>query len=1088
MPKLDWIRSVLIIGSGPIVIGQAAEFDYSGSQASIALREEGIRTIVVNSNPATIQTDFEVADVVYIEPLVPEVVAEILRKERPDAILPTMGGQTGLNIAVRLQEMGVLDELGVKVIGTPVNAIRRAEDRRLFHELVRSIGERIPRSIEVGSFEEAVYMVRELGGFPVLCRASYALGGTGSGVAWNVEDLRRLVTTGLMVSMNRKVAIDEYLEGWKEYELEIVRDSADNCIAVCPMENVDPLGIHTGESIVVAPAQTLTDEEYQVLRRVAFKVVRAIGVVGACNIQFAVNPESFEYAVIEVNPRVSRSSALASKATGYPIARVAAKIALGYTLDEIRNKVVGTVTAAMEPTVDYVVVKIPRWPVDVFETMDPVIGTMMKSTGEAMGIGRTFEEALQKAICSLEIGMYGLYSEDSWPLERVRELLARPTWERVFAIRRAFLLGMTVDEVHALTKIDRWFLNGIKRIVEMEQRLKRTSIEDPEFPKLLREAKRMSFTDHRIAKLMGLTEDEVRNLRKRLGVLPVFKMVDTCAGEFEAVTPYYYSTYEDADESRAETGKRRVLIIGSGPIRIGQGIEFDYCSVHAALALKEEGLEPVIVNNNPETVSTDFDISARLYFEPITFEHVMNVIERERPEGVILQLGGQTPLKLAKRLEAAGVRVLGTSPESIDVTEDRERFRSFLERLGIPQPPGAALRSVQVEAAVEVAEAIGYPVLIRPSYVLGGRAMGVVWSEQELRDLVEDAIGVSEERPVLIDKYLHPAIEVDVDALSDGEDVLVCGLLEHIELAGVHSGDAAMVIPAVSLSEKAMERIKEYTKRIALELKVVGLINVQFAVMGDEAYVLEVNARASRTVPFLSKVINVPMAKVATKLMLGRKLRHLGLMSEIVPPFVAVKESVFSFTKLPGVDPVLEPRMKSTGECMGIGRCFEEAYWKAELAANNPIPGAGSVLVVADIRTSDEAKYIISELRSLGFEVLLSLEEEGGTRSLEEMTDGSIDGSSWRDEVDAAVALRSSGVGMVIDLTGRRRGADVMGYWLRRGAVITGIPYVTTYQGASAALRTVRWLRSERPEFRSLNELHSLAAGQRVERLRAGSD
>ncbi len=1085
MPKLEWVRSVLVIGSGPIVIGQAAEFDYSGSQACIALREEGVRTIVVNSNPATIQTDFEVADVVYIEPLTPEVVAEILRRERPDAILPTMGGQTGLNIAVKLHDMGVLDELGVKVIGTPIEAIRRAEDRKLFHDLVRSIGERIPRSVEVGSLEEAVDAVRKLGGFPVLCRPSYALGGTGSGVAWNLDDLRRLVNVGLMVSMNRRVAIDEYLDGWKEYELEIIRDSADNCISVCPMENVDPLGIHTGESIVVAPAQTLTDEEYQTLRRAAFKVVRAIGVVGACNIQFAVNPEKFEYAVIEVNPRVSRSSALASKATGYPIARVAAKVALGYTLDEIKNKVVGTVTAAMEPTVDYVVVKIPRWPVDVFETMDPVIGTMMKSTGEAMGIGRTFEEALQKAICSLEIGRYGLYSEDDWPHEKVRELLVRPTWERVFAIRRAFLLGMMVDEVHALTKIDRWFLNGIKRIVEMERRLRRASVEDPEFPELLREAKRMGFTDYQIGKLMGLTEDEVRELRKRLKVLPVFKTVDTCAGEFEAVTPYYYSTYEEVDESKADTDKRRVLIVGSGPIRIGQGIEFDYCSVHAALALREEGVEPVIVNNNPETVSTDFDVSARLYFEPITFEHVMNVIERERPEGVILQLGGQTPLKLAKRLEAAGVRVLGTSPESIDITEDRERFRRFLEKLGIPQPPGATVRSVQ--EAVEVADAIGYPVLVRPSYVLGGRAMGVVWSEQELKKLVEEAIGASEERPVLIDKYLHPAIEVDVDALSDGEDVLVCGFLEHIELAGVHSGDAAMVIPPVSLSEKAIERMREYTKRIALELKVVGLINVQFAVMGDEVYVLEVNARASRTVPFLSKAINVPMAKAATKLMLGRKLRELGLTSEVIPPFFAVKESVFSFAKLPGVDPVLEPRMKSTGECMGIGRCFEEAYWKAELAANNPIPEAGSVLVATDPMTSDEAQYIVSELSSLGFKVRLLLGEGEGTRSLEEMVDGSVDGSSWRDEVDAAVALRSAGIGMVIDLRGGRRRSDVFGYKLRRGAVITGIPYVTTYHGASAALRTLRWLRSTGPEFRSLNELHSLAVGQRVARTRVWS-
>ncbi|MEM2233027.1 MAG: carbamoyl-phosphate synthase large subunit [Nitrososphaerota archaeon] len=1073
MPKLDWIKSVLVIGSGPIVIGQAAEFDYSGSQACIALREEGIRTIVVNSNPATIQTDFEIADVVYIEPLVPEVIAEILRKERPDAILPTMGGQTGLNLAVKLQEMGVLDELGVKVIGTPVEAIKRAEDRRLFHDLVTSIGERIPRSIEVGSFEEAVDAVRELGGFPVLCRASYALGGTGSGVARNLDELRRLVNAGLMVSMNGRVAIDEYLDGWKEYELEVIRDSADNCISVCPMENVDPLGIHTGESIVVAPAQTLTDEEYHVLRRAAFKVVRAIGVVGACNIQFAVNPESFEYAVIEVNPRVSRSSALASKATGYPIARVAAKIALGYTLDEIPNRVVGKVTAAMEPTVDYVVVKIPRWPVDVFETMDPVIGTMMKSTGEAMGIGRTFEEALQKAISSLEIGRLGLYSEDEWPPEKVRELLAKPTWQRVFAIRRAFLLGMTVDEIHALTKIDRWFLNGIRRIVETEQSLRRTSVEDPNFPELLREAKRMGFTDWQIARITGLTEEEVRRIRKRLGVVPVFKMVDTCAGEFEAVTPYYYSTYEETDESRAETGRRRVLIVGSGPIRIGQGIEFDYCSVHAAIALREEGIEAVIVNNNPETVSTDFDVSTRLYFEPITFEHVMNVIERERPEGVILQLGGQTPLKLAKRLEAAGVRVLGTSPESIDITEDRDRFRRFLERLGILQPQGATVRSV--EEAVRVAATIGYPVLVRPSYVLGGRAMGVVWSERELRELVEDAIQVSEDRPVLIDKYLHPAVEVDVDALSDGEDVLVCGILEHIELAGVHSGDAAMVIPPVSLSQRAVERIKEYTRRIALELKVVGLLNVQFAVMGDEVYVLEVNARASRTVPFLSKVINVPMAKVATKLMLGKKLRELGLTSEVTPRFVAVKESVFSFAKLPGVDPVLEPRMKSTGECMGIGRCFEEAYWKAELGANNPIPAEGRVLMAADGSSVEEARYVISQLKSLGFEVLLLSEVEGDVGGLPDIADRILEASSWRDEVDAAVALRSERVKMVVDLRRKAGRSDLTGYRLRRGAVITGIPYVTTYQGVSAAIRVVRWIRSSSPEFRSLNELHSVA-------------
>ncbi|MCS7094210.1 MAG: carbamoyl-phosphate synthase large subunit [Thaumarchaeota archaeon] len=1072
MPKLDWVSSVLVIGSGPIVIGQAAEFDYSGSQACLALREDGVKVILVNSNPATIQTDHEIADVVYVEPLDVETVARILRKERPDALLPTMGGQTGLNLAVRLKEAGVLDEVGTKVIGTPVEAIKKAEDRRLFHELIRSIGEPIPRSIEVSSLEEAKEAVRELGGYPVLCRASYALGGTGSGVARNDEELRRLVSTGLMVSMNGRVAVDEYLEGWKEYELEILRDSADNCVCVCPMENLDPLGIHTGESIVVAPTQTLTDEEFHVLRRVAFKVVRAIGIMGACNIQFGVNPEMFEYTVIEVNPRVSRSSALASKATGYPIARTAAKIALGYRLDEIPNKVVGTITAAMEPTVDYVVVKIPRWPVDVFDDLDAVIGTMMKSTGEAMGIGRTFEEALQKAIRSLEINRYGLGADARdtiRTLDQVRELLVRPTWERIFAIREAMLLGMQVDEIHRLTRIDKWFLNGIKRIVEMEKELKSLQPSSPAFTETLRRAKRMGFSDRQLAVLLGATEEEVRRLRKSLGVTPVYKMVDTCAGEFEAVTPYYYSTYEDTDEARVSDGKRRVLIIGSGPIRIGQGIEFDYCSVHASLALRQEGIESIVINNNPETVSTDFDVSSRLYFEPLTFEDVMNVIDRERPEGVIVQLGGQTPLKLAKRLAEAGVRILGTSSESIDICEDRKRFRELLLKLGIPQPEGGTAKSLN--EAIEVAESLGYPILVRPSYVLGGRGMGIVWNREELIKLIGVALEVTEERPVLIDKYLYPAVEVDVDAISDGESVFICGILEHVELAGVHSGDAAMIIPPRNLSTKALNRIRDYTKRLALELGVVGFLNVQYAVIGDEVYVLEANPRASRTIPFVGKAIGVPLVKVATKVMLGCKLTELGITEETNPPYVAVKESVFSFAKLPGVDPILEPRMKSTGECMGIGATFEEAYWKAQLAANNPIRRGVRVLVAVSEESINEGLYAIESLKSIGMDVCL-ITEGGVIEHDKEVIE--VDHSGWSHEIDAALTFRDLNVGLIVDVRKLRAGErDRLGYLIRRGAVITGIPYFTTFQALNSALSVLKWLSEGLWEVRSLNELHA---------------
>jgi len=1076
MPRLEWVNSVLIIGSGPIVIGQAAEFDYSGSQACLALREEGVKVILVNSNPATIQTDHEVADIVYIEPLDVECVAKILRKERPDALIATMGGQTGLNLAVQLNDLGILDEVGTKVIGTPIEAIKRAEDRKLFHNLVSSLGEPIPKSLEVSNLQEAKEAVRELGGYPVLCRASYALGGTGSGVARNDEELSKIVHRALMVSLNQKVAVDEYLEGWKEIELEVLRDSADNCVCVCPMENLDPLGIHTGESIVVAPTQTLTDEEFQTLRRVAFKIVRAVDVRGACNIQFAVNPEHFEYSIIEVNPRVSRSSALASKATGYPIARTAAKIALGYRLDEIKNKVVGTVTAAMEPTIDYVVVKIPRWPVDIFNDLEPVIGTMMKSTGEAMGIGRTFEEALQKAIRSLDIGRMGLGADGrdaEIPVDKVKELLVKPTWERIFAIRQAFLIGVELEEVHRLTKIDRWFLNGIRRIVEMEMRLRNSSIYDPYFPTLLREAKRLGFSDQQIAYLLGLTEEKVRDLRKKLRISPTYKMVDTCAGEFKAISPYYYSTYEEEDEVVIDGSRKRVLVLGSGPIRIGQGIEFDYCSVHASLTLREMGYDSIIVNNNPETVSTDFDVSSRLYFEPITFEDVMNVIERERPEGVIIQLGGQTPLKLAEKLARAGARILGTSHESIDICEDRERFSKFLREIGVPQPPGAAAQSE--EEAIKIADKIGYPILVRPSYVLGGKAMGVVWSMDELRKLIKEALSVSEERPILIDKYLFPAVEVDVDALCDGEQVFIAGVLEHIELAGVHSGDAAMVIPPLNLSKQALDKIREYTWKISLRLGVIGFINIQYAVMGDEVYVLEVNPRASRTVPFISKAINIPLAKMATKIMLGFKLKELGLTGEAIPPLIAVKESVFSFTKLPGVDPLLEPRMKSTGEVMGIGKTFEEAYWKAQLAADNPIKKGVKVLVAINTERLDEAFYVVEAFKSAGCKVCILI--EGCDKNIAEhfRDHEHVNPENWSHEVDAALELQKRGVGLVVDIRKNMAGLrERIGYLIRRGAVLTRTPYVTTYQGVEAALKVLKWLKEGEWDVRPLDEIYGL--------------
>ncbi|MCS7143032.1 MAG: carbamoyl-phosphate synthase large subunit [Aigarchaeota archaeon] len=1076
MPIDRSIKKVLVIGSGPITIGQAAEFDYSGSQACKALREEGVEVVVVNSNPATIQTDTDIADIVYIEPLTPEIIAEIIRRERPDGLLATMGGQTGLNITVKLDEMGVLQEVGTRVIGTPVKTIKLAEDRKLFYDLVRGLGEPIPKSITVTSLTEAEEAVKELGGYPVLCRPSYMLGGGGSGVAYNRDELISIVNRGLAVSLNNTVAIDEYLDGWKEFEYEIIRDSADNCISVCNMENLDPLGIHTGESIVVTPAQTLTDEEHQRLREVAFKIVRALGVVGACNIQFAVNLEKFEYSVIEVNPRVSRSSALASKATGYPIARVAAKIALGLRLDEIMNNVTKKTTAAFEPSIDYVVVKIPRWPFDIFPNADRTIGTQMKSTGETMAIGRTFEEALQKAVRSLDIGRYGLASDGREPkiddLNRLIEGLKVPSDLRLFYLYEALKRGVSSEEIHRLTKIDKWFIRKIENILKMERKLRGQSLDSTNAVELIREAKKLGFSDYQLGHLMNATEEEVRAFRIKYGILPVYKMVDTCAGEFEAATPYYYSSYEDYDECRV-TSNKKVIILGGGPIRIGQGIEFDYCSVHAVITLKSIGYEAIVINNNPETVSTDFDVSDKLYFEPLTFEDVMNVIEKERPIGVVVQLGGQTPINLVSKLARAGVHVLGTPPVSIDIAEDRGRFNEFLRRLNILQPPGGAARSI--DEALEIARKVGFPVLVRPSYVLGGKAMKIVSSEEELKRIVEKATVVSEGYPVLIDKFLYPAIEVDVDAVSDGKRTFIAGILEHIEVAGVHSGDAAMVIPPQSLPQEVIDSIKDYTIRISKELRVLGLVNIQFAVYEGKVFVLEVNPRASRTVPFVSKAISIPLAKVGTLITLGYTLDELGIPKEVPLQYVAVKESVFSFSRLVGVDPILEPVMKSTGEVMGIDEDFPLAYLKAEMAAGMHIPSGGRVLIHASSEMIQDANYLVKWFADSGFEVMVtrSLEKVSGIANLVVVPE-----SILSNEVEAARYIRSNNVRMVVNLApiGDVK-AQENGYVLRRAAVITSTPYMTTLMGVLACIKSISKLKDHRIKVKSINEYHQVVKG-----------
>ena len=1056
MPKDGDIKKVLIIGSGPIQIGQAAEFDYSGSQACKSLMQEGIETVLVNSNPATIQTDIDMADRVYVEPLTPEIVAKIIEKEKPDAILPTMGGQTGLNVATGLEKIGALED--VEVIGSSVETIRNVEDRELFSSFMDKLNEPIPENRAVESLEDALKAV-DIIGYPVIVRPAFTLGGTGGGVAHNEEELQEVVTHGLDMSYINQVLIDESVMGWKEFEYEVMRDKNDTCIIVCNMENLDPMGIHTGESIVVAPSQTLSDNDNQKLRDASIKIIRALQIRGGCNIQFAVHPETGEYKVIEVNPRVSRSSALASKATGYPIAKISAKIAVGMTLDEIRNDITKETPASFEPSLDYIVTKIPRWPFDKFKGIDKQIGVQMKSTGEVMSIGRTLEESLHKAIRSLDIGRFGL--DD---VEYNQKDLVEATDHRLFQVYTALKSGMTVDEVHDITLIDPFFLYKILNIVEFEKKLNKETISTTP---VLRKAKRMGFSDHKLAEITQRPEEEIRKTRLELGITPTYKMVDTCAAEFEAKTPYYYGTYEQEDEVQV-SNKKKVIIIGAGPIRIGQGIEFDYCCVHAAMALKDDGIETIIINNNPETVSTDYDISNKLYFEPLTLEDVMGIIKKENPYGVVVQFGGQTSINLAVPLANEGVKILGTPYESIDRVEDRELFTQVLDHLKIPQADYGIVYSF--EDARKVAERIGFPVLVRPSYVLGGRAMEIVYDDSELKEYMKEAVKVSPEHPILVDKFLEDAIEIDVDALCDGEEVFIGGIMEHIEEAGVHSGDSACVIPPQSIPPVVMEKIKEYTTKLALELNVIGLMNIQYAVKTDDTklYILEANPRASRTVPFVSKAVGIPLAKIAAQLMMGHKLRDFGLQQEVSIKHVAVKESIFPFIKLPGSDSVLGPEMKSTGESMGIDETFGVSYYKAQLSAGMELPHEGKLFI--SVRDADKGKIldIVKKAEKLGFELLGTA---GTVKAVENDVKISVINKVSQDSPNIKDAILNGEIKLIINTPSGKQSADD-NYMIRRMAVELGIPYVTTLAGARAALTAVDKMEKGKIGVKSLNEYH----------------
>ena len=1105
MPKRTDLRKILLIGSGPIVIGQACEFDYSGTQACKALREEGYKVVLVNSNPATIMTDPEMADAVYIEPLTPEVVELIIEKERPDALLPTMGGQTALNLAVELAESGVLEKYGVELIGAKLPAIKKAEDRELFKEAMKKIGLEVPRSAHVGSVKQGLDSIEHIG-FPAILRPSFTLGGTGGGIAYNMEEYMELLERGLKLSPVHQMLVEESVIGWKEYELEVMRDTKDNVVIICSIENLDPMGIHTGDSITVAPAQTLTDKEYQRMRDASIAIIREIGVdTGGSNIQFAISPENGRMVVIEMNPRVSRSSALASKATGFPIAKIAAKLAVGLSLDEIPNDITKETPASFEPTIEYVVTKVPRFAFEKFPEADATLTTQMKSVGEAMSIGRTFSESLQKALRSLEIGSYG-FEELQVSESELKARLKIPNAERIWYVTQALRNGMPVNEIHELTMIDPWFLHHITQVLEMEKRIKdhaqgakeeKTGSPRPyALPRdVLTEAKVKGFSDRTIAGLLKVPEEDIRHLRKQWNLHPVYKMVDTCAAEFEAYTPYLYSTYEkpfyriahgagrkeeekhsapgsmpfasSVENESHPTHRKKIIILGSGPNRIGQGIEFDYCCVHAVFALKELGYETIMVNCNPETVSTDYDTSDRLYFEPLTIEDVLSIIEVEKPDGVIVQFGGQTPLKLAVPLEREGVKILGTSPDSIDRAEDRKRFKELLHTLDLTQAESDTAMSP--EEALEIAGKIGYPVMVRPSYVLGGRAMEIVFDENSLADYMRRAVKASPEHPVLVDKYLEDAIEVDVDALSDGVDVIVGGVMEHIEEAGIHSGDSACSLPPYSLSSPIVDEIKRQTKALARELNVIGLMNIQFAVKEGEIYILEVNPRASRTVPFVSKATGVPLAKMAAKILGGMTLKELGLTSEREITHIAVKEAVFPFDRFYGVDTILGPEMKSTGEVMGIDEDFGLAYAKAEESSHNKLPLSGKIFISVKDKDKPGTCHIVKKFLEMGFDVIATRGTAEHLRNkgievgvVNKVTEG---------RPHIVDLIKNKEISFVINtVTGAQAQKD--SFSIRESALQYRVPFTTTLSGANAVVNAIEKLMKGKIHIKPLHEYH----------------
>lgn len=1074
MPKRTDLKKIMVIGSGPIVIGQACEFDYSGTQAVKALKEEGYRVVLVNSNPATIMTDPEFADATYIEPIHIEILEAIIKKERPDAILPTVGGQTALNAALDLHKHGILEKYSVELIGANADSIKKAEDRELFKAAMNKIGLDMPKSAYVRNFQEAMDAINDIG-FPVIIRPSFTLGGTGGNVAYNIEEYVEFVKWGLASSPVGEILVEESIIGWKEYELEVMRDLKDNVVIICSIENFDPMGVHTGDSITVAPAQTLTDKEYQELRNASIKVMREIGVdTGGSNVQFAVNPEDGRQVIIEMNPRVSRSSALASKATGFPIAKIAAKLAIGYTLDEIPNDITKKTPASFEPTIDYCVVKFPRFTFEKFPGTDDTLTTQMKSVGEVMAIGRTFKESLQKALNSLEIGKSGfdeIYTSYELEKEEVKEkiisYLKRPTDKRMWYIGEAFRAGFSVKEVHSYSKIDIWFLNNIYEIIKFEEKLKNLTLRDINRD-ILKESKELGFSDKRLGKLLRCSEEEIEKIREKIEVVPVYKRVDTCAAEFESFTPYLYSTYEQECEADV-TDRKKVVILGGGPNRIGQGIEFDYCCVHACFALSEIGYETIMVNCNPETVSTDYDTSDRLYFEPLTREHVLNIVKKEKPYGVVVQFGGQTPLKLAVSLEKAGVNILGTTPDSIDIAEDRERFKVLVEKLNLLQPANGIAKDF--DEAFHIANRIGYPVVVRPSYVLGGRAMEIVYDEESLKRYMKFAVEASEEHPVLIDKFLEHAMEVDVDAISDGENVVVAGIMQHIEEAGIHSGDSACSMPTRSIPENIIDRLKKQTVAIAKELNVIGLMNIQYAIKKDEIYLLEVNPRASRTIPYVSKTIGVPLAKLAAKVMVGKKLNELNFIERKPLKYYSVKESVFPFVKFQNTDIILGPEMKSTGEVMGIDMTFGRAYFKAQMGAGNKLPVSGKVFISVKNSVKPQIVEIAKKLKEIGFNIVAT----SGTYKT--LIDNNIECENvlkvQEGRPNIVDLIKNREIDFVINVPeGKKSRLDSDS--IRRAMLNYNIPYVTTIEAAEASVNGISQYLASGLDVRPIQEYYKL--------------